>query len=62
MIVFAYGGCFAIILSFILGKKITPSTLPQESYRSIILALMGTLILWICWPSFNYALYAQTAI
>lgn len=21
---------------------------------------MGTLIMWICWPSFNYALYAQT--
>lgn len=58
MIIFTYASFFALTVSFILAKKIMPSTSSFESYRSSILSLLGTLLLWVCWPSFNMGLYA----
>jgi len=58
MLVHSYGSFFALTLSFITAKKIMPHSTPTENYQSSVLALMGTLVLWVGWPSFNYSLYA----
>lgn len=59
-VIFAYGASFALVVSFIMAKKVLPASVPMENYRSIVLALIGTLFMWVCWPVFNYTLYAET--
>ena len=57
MIIFGYGATYAILLSFIIGKKVVPQSSIYENYNSINFALMGTIILWIFWPIFNVGIY-----
>jgi len=59
MLVHAFGSFFSLILSFITAKKIAPHETPIENYRSTVLSWIGTLLLWICWPAFNYSLLAS---
>jgi len=53
----AYGGLF---LSFILGRIVRPTSKPETSYSSTIFAFIGTLFLWMYWPSFNFGVLATT--
>lgn len=48
-----YGAYFGLSVSFILSKKCKPSKAAQTTYGNIIFALIGTLFLWMYWPSFN---------
>lgn len=60
MYIHAYGATFALIVSFVAGKKIPPRSTPEESYHSLGISLLGTSLAWSCWPAFNYALFAVT--
>ncbi|KAJ8684404.1 hypothetical protein QAD02_020196 [Eretmocerus hayati] len=55
--VHAFGAYFGLAVSFILGMKEKPkdNSLERSSYQSDIFAMIGTLFLWLFWPSFNSA-------
>jgi len=56
--VHAFGAYFGLAVSFVLGKrKQNPghedSSSEESSYNSDMFAMIGTIFLWIFWPSFN---------
>jgi len=56
--VHAYGAYFGLTACLILSKKIKPRTNIKTSYLSNIFGFIGTLFLWLFWPSFNYGVTA----
>lgn len=61
MFVHMFGGFFGIALAGMINtssrRKITKQSGPEESsYNSDLFAMIGTLFLWMFWPSFNGAL------
>ncbi|CAG9762838.1 unnamed protein product [Ceutorhynchus assimilis] len=50
-----FGAYFGLAVSYVLAKKhqTEEPNLPQSSYTSNILAMLGTIFLWVYWPSFN---------
>ncbi|XP_059619508.1 ammonium transporter Rh type B [Phlebotomus argentipes] len=60
--VHAFGAYFGLAVSFILRPKKSDlaitNNLEGPSYTSDIFAMVGTIFLWIFWPSFNSALVA----
>ena len=57
--VHAFGAYFGLAVSFVLRPKkedLKTGELEGSSYSSDITAMIGTLFLWIFWPSFNSAL------
>lgn len=54
MLVHLYGAVFGLTVSYILGPK-NASSSPHcgDSYNSNLIAMVGTLFLFIYWPSFN---------
>uniref|UniRef100_A0A1B0GIJ7 Ammonium transporter AmtB-like domain-containing protein n=1 Tax=Lutzomyia longipalpis TaxID=7200 RepID=A0A1B0GIJ7_LUTLO len=58
--VHAFGAYFGLAVSFILRSKksdlTTTNNLEGPSYTSDVFAMIGTIFLWIFWPSFNSAL------
>lgn len=55
----AFGAYFGLAVSFMLRPKVDQNgagKLEGSSYKSDIFAMIGTLFLWIFWPSFNSAL------
>lgn len=59
MTVHVFGAYFGLTVSLFLSKKIPPPTKPEASYVSNIFGMIGTLFLWLFWPSFNYAVFAS---
>nr|KAF7390689.1 hypothetical protein H0235_017851 [Vespula pensylvanica] len=57
MYVHAFGAYFGLAVSFIFGMKEKPKEhrLEGSSYQSDIFAMIGTVFLWLFWPSFNGA-------
>ncbi|XP_066583431.1 ammonium transporter Rh type A isoform X2 [Prorops nasuta] len=59
MYVHAFGAYFGLAVSFVLGYKDKSTTkdhpLEGSSYDSDIFAMIGTIFLWLFWPSFNSA-------
>jgi ammonium transporter Rh len=49
-----YGAVFGLATSYILGRKKKPVKSIQSSYNSLIFATVGTIALWVYWPSFNF--------
>jgi len=57
MVIHAYGAYFGIAVSLVFSRASTrghPNM--TSSYTSDIFAMIGTLFLWLYWPSFNSAL------
>ena len=54
-----YGAYYGLTVCLVLAKKARPITNIKISYLSNITAFIGSLFLWIYWPSFNYGLIAQ---
>lgn len=50
-----FGAYFGLGASWILGKKLRPQSKAESSYNSNTIAMIGTLFLWIYWPSFCFA-------
>ncbi|XP_076657688.1 rhesus blood group-associated glycoprotein Rh50 isoform X1 [Halictus rubicundus] len=57
MFVHAFGAYFGLAVSFVMGMKEKPKEhhLEGPSYNSDIFAMIGTVFLWLFWPSFNSA-------
>ncbi|KAK1134644.1 hypothetical protein K0M31_007424 [Melipona bicolor] len=57
MFVHAFGAYFGLAVSFVFGMKNKPKEhhLEGPSYNSDIFAMIGTVFLWLFWPSFNSA-------
>jgi ammonium transporter Rh len=58
MTIHTYGAYFGLTVCLILSTKVKPITNIKISYISNIFAFIGTLFLWLYWPSFNFALFA----
>ncbi|XP_012224503.2 ammonium transporter Rh type A [Linepithema humile] len=57
MFVHVFGAYFGLAISFVIGVKEKPKEheLEGSSYQSDIFAMIGTVFLWLFWPSFNSA-------
>ncbi|XP_070517722.1 rhesus blood group-associated glycoprotein Rh50 isoform X2 [Cardiocondyla obscurior] len=57
MFVHAFGAYFGLAISFVLGMKDKPKEhdLEGSTYQSDVFAMIGTVFLWLFWPSFNSA-------
>lgn len=57
MFVHTFGAYFGLAVSFVFGMKEKPKEhhLEGPSYHSDIFAMIGTVFLWLFWPSFNSA-------
>jgi len=55
VIVHMFGAYFGLAVSAVLGKK-TDMSKEASTTTSDVLALIGTLIMWVYWPSFNAGL------
>ena len=50
-----YGAYYGLTVCLVLAKKVKPITNIKISYINNIFAFIGTLFLWLYYPSFNYA-------
>ncbi|XP_011870750.1 PREDICTED: ammonium transporter Rh type B isoform X2 [Vollenhovia emeryi] len=57
MFVHVFGAYFGLAISFVLGTKDKPKEhdLEGSNYQSDVFAMIGTVFLWLFWPSFNSA-------
>jgi len=60
MTIHAFGAYYGLTVSLILSQKTKPVSKPESNYVSNIIAMVGTLFLWLFWPSFNFGASAQT--
>ena len=56
-----FGAYFGLTVSLIIGKMVAPKTKPEASYHSNIFSMIGTLFLWMFWPSFNAGFFPTSA-
>lgn len=57
----AFGAYCGLACSTVIGMRNHPGTrTPIPSYISCIFAMLGTLFLWVYWPSFNSAIFNYT--
>ncbi len=55
-----FGAYFGLGVSWILSRKTKPLSKPASNPNSNVLAMIGTIFLWIYWPSFNFGYAAQS--
>ena len=60
-VIHTYGAYFGLTTCLILSTKIKPMSDIKTSYLSNIFGFIGTLFLWLYWPSFNYGLTATNS-
>ncbi|KAL1505602.1 hypothetical protein ABEB36_005130 [Hypothenemus hampei] len=60
IVLHTFGAYYGLAISYVSGKKqaTSPNAIlnnnpPESSYISNVLAMIGTLFLWVYWPSFN---------
>jgi ammonium transporter Rh len=58
-VIHTFGAYFGLTVSLILGKAVKQKQKPSANYNSNIFAMIGTLFLWMYWPSFNAAYYPE---
>ena len=56
----AFGAYFGVTVSYILSKYARPTHHPASNYSSNIFAYIGTLFLWMFWPSFNAGYFSSS--
>merc|ERR1719399_2181190 len=57
MYVHSFGAYFGLGVSYMIGKaKEVDESEAQPSYHSNLFSMIGTIFLWMFWPSFNGAL------
>jgi ammonium transporter Rh len=61
MTIHAFGAYAGIATSLILSSISKPNSKPGANYFSNLFGLIGTLFLWMYWPSFNFGAAAPTA-
>jgi len=60
MIIHTYGAYFGLVISMVLVRFIKPVTKAVSNYKSNTFAYIGTMFLWMFWPSFNFGVTAHT--
>lgn len=60
MTIHAFGAYSGITISLILSSISKPNSKPEANYFSNLIGLVGTLFLWMYWPSFNFGASAHT--
>ena len=60
MTIHAFGAFGGLIISKFLTRISKPEKDPVTSYNSVVFAFLGTLFLYMYWPSFNYGYFANT--
>jgi ammonium transporter Rh len=55
MTIHTFGAYFGLAVSWMLGNKnpVLKDKSPTSNYKSNIFAMIGTMFLWLFWPSFN---------
>lgn len=58
MVIHAFGGVFGLAVSYIISPREAVRDHPKNNgnHTSYLFAMIGTLFLWMFWPSFNGAL------
>lgn len=54
-----FGAYFGLATSFILSQKVKPKKEAEGSYTNSTFAMIGTLFLWMFWPSFNAGVFPE---
>ena len=57
-----FGAYTGLAASFVLGRKQIPAIILPTSYTAYIFPFIGTLFLWMFWPSFNAGFFANTGL
>lgn len=60
MVIHTFGAYGGLAQSLFLSWITKPNSKPITNYTSNIFAFIGTLFLWMFWPSFNYGVLAVT--
>lgn len=60
MVIHAFGAYAGLTVSLILSRMTKPTSKPLTNYFSNVYTFIGTLFLWMFWPSFNFGVAAQT--
>lgn len=60
MAIHSYGAYFGLTVSLIISRVVKPVRKPPTSYQSNTFAMIGTLFLWMFWPSFNAGFFPTT--
>ena len=60
-VIHTYGAYFGLTTCLILSSKIKPTTNPKTSYIANIFGFVGTIFLWLYWPSFNFGITAMNS-
>lgn len=55
-----FGAYFGLSVSFVICKKYKPLNAVETTYGNIIFAMIGTLFLWMFWPSFNAGYFPES--
>ena len=58
-VIHTFGAYFGLAATFLLSRKINPTKQPKISKVSTTLAMIGTLFLWMFWPSFNAGVFPE---
>ena len=61
MVIHAFGAYSGLAFSLIFSSISRPNSKPASNYFSNVFAFIGTLFLWMFWPSFNFGAFAKTA-
>lgn len=61
MVIHTFGAYGGLTISYFLSSMVKPNTKPLTNYTSNIFAFIGTLFLWMYWPSFNFGVLSTTA-
>ena len=54
-----YGAYFGLTVSLIISKVLKPQKIAEGSYVNSTFAMIGTLFLWMFWPSFNAGYFPE---
>jgi ammonium transporter Rh len=60
-VVHTFGAYYGLAVSLVLARYALPTLRPERSYYSNLMALLGTLFLWIFWPFFNFGIQANNS-
>ena len=55
-----FGAYFGLAVSLVLSRVARPKNKPVSDYNSNIFAMIGTLFLWMFWPSFNAGYFSTS--
>lgn len=58
-VIHTFGAYFGLTMALLVSSKIKPNKNPTISKNSVTFAMIGTLFLWMFWPSFNAAVFPE---